>query len=299
MPPFEGLSAVLASHRTGSFSAAAAALGITHGAVSRRVQVVEHWLGTALFERHARGVRTTPAGQRFVAIAEQALSMIQDSADRWRRPNVAIPHVRLSAVPSLARLWLMTRMPMLQGSPRDVHLELQLEHRVLDLEAGETDLAIRYGAGRWQRCTSHLLFGERLYPVAAPSIAARLGANARADRIAALPLLHDSDKRQWRSWFGAAGLRVRAKNEDRRFEEYDLVLAAAEAGLGVALLRMPIAHQYANSGRLVRVSPTGVPNEFGSYLVMRRDEKREVVLRIAERLQRAASELATTHIGQP
>ncbi len=291
LPPFEGLSAVIAAHQTGSFSAAAATLGITHGAVSRRIQAVEHWLGTPLFERYARGVRTTPAGQRFVAMAEQALSMIQDSADRWRRPDVAVPHLRLSAVPSLARLWLMSRMPILQGSPRDVHIELQLEHRVLNLEAGETDLAIRYGAGRWKGCASRLLFGERLYPVAASSIAARLGANAKVARIAALPLLHDSDKRQWRSWFDAVGLRVRAKDEDRRFEEYDLVLAAAESGLGVALLRMPLAHSYVNSGRLVRVSRTSVANELGNYLVMRRDESREVVLRVAERLQRAAAEL--------
>lgn len=297
LPPFEGLSAVIAAHQTGSFSAAAATLGITHGAVSRRIQAVEHWLGTPLFERYARGVRTTPAGQRFVAMAEQALSMIQDSADRWRRPDVAIPHVRLSAVPSLARLWLMSRVPILQGSPRDVHIELQLEHRVLNLEAGETDLAIRYGAGRWKGCASRLLFGERLYPAAAPSIAARLGTNANAERLAALPLLHDSDKRQWRSWFDAVGMRVRAKDEDRRFEEYDLVLAAAEAGLGIALLRMPIAHAYVNSGRLVRVSRTNVANELGSYLVMRRDESRDIVLRVAERLQRAAAELTEMSIG--
>lgn len=297
LPPFEGLSAVLAAHRTQSFSAAAAALGITHGAVSRRIQGVEHWLGTPLFERHARGVRTTPAGQRFVAVAEQALSMIQESADRWRRPNVAVPHVRLSAVPSLARLWLMSRMPMLQGAPRDVHIDLQLDHRVLKIEANETDLAIRYGAGRWPGCAAHLLFAERLYPVAAPSIASRLGANAKPERIAALPLLHDSDKRQWRAWFGAAGVNARAKAEDRRFEEYDLVLAAAEAGLGVALLRMPIAHQYLNSGRLQRISRTSIPNELGHYLVMRRDEDREAVLRVADRLQRAAAEFANLSLA--
>ena len=101
LPPLEGLTAVIAAHRGGSFTAAAESLNLTHGAVSRRVQAVERWLGTPLFERHGRGVRVTPAGQRFVAQVEQSLDAIRESADRWR-PRRDLPTVRLSVVPSFA-----------------------------------------------------------------------------------------------------------------------------------------------------------------------------------------------------
>ncbi|MDX0558921.1 LysR family transcriptional regulator [Sinorhizobium medicae] len=51
LPPVEALQAVLSAYRLGSFSAAAAALGITHGAVSRRVAATERWAGFRLFGR--------------------------------------------------------------------------------------------------------------------------------------------------------------------------------------------------------------------------------------------------------
>ena len=266
LPPIEGLAAVVEAHRTGSFSAAAEALGVTHGAISRRVHAVEHWLGTTLFERHGRGVRPTPAGQRFIAEVGQALASIRDSADRWR-PRRELPTVRISVVPSFARLWLVPRLAELQGDPPRIRIEPLVEHRVAELGDGGADLAVRYGRGRWSGVEARLLFGERLFPVAAPALAARLGAQAVPARIAAEPLLHDSDTAQWRAWLGEAGLRFRARAADRRFEDYDLVLAAAEAGLGVALLRSPLADDRLRSGALVRISRLAIPNVAGHYLV--------------------------------
>jgi LysR family glycine cleavage system transcriptional activator len=296
LPPIEGLLAVVAAHRTGSFSAAAEMLGITHGAVSRRVHAVEHWLATPLFVRHGRGVQTTPAGQRFIATAEQALATIRNSADRWR-PARGMPVVRMSAVPSLARLWLMAKMPILQGVPADVRIELQLDHRPVDLNADEADVAVRYGSGRWKGVVTRQLFSERLYPVASPSLAGTLGAQTKPERIAELPLLHDSDTRHWRAWLAENGVRHRAKQDDRRFEDYDLVLAAAEAGLGVALLRTPLADAYVNSGRLVRISRASIANPHSHHLVMRPSEDRSAVLQVAERLRACASELVRMAVG--
>ncbi|HVF17123.1 MAG TPA: LysR substrate-binding domain-containing protein, partial [Steroidobacteraceae bacterium] len=267
LPSLEGILAVIAAHETGSFSGAADRLGITHGAVSRRVQAVEHWLATPLFERGARGVQVTPAGQRFIATAQQALATIRESADRWR-PVRAQPVVRVSVVPSFARLWLMSRMTFLQGQPADVRIELQLEHRAVDLSADEADISVRYGKGAGKDVRGKLLFREHLYPVAAPSLAKQLGANAKPDRIAELPLLHDSDTRQWRAWLDAAGSRFRNHTHDRRFEDYDLVLAACEAGLGIALLRAPLADSYVNSGRLVQTSKRAIPNVHAHYLTI-------------------------------
>jgi DNA-binding transcriptional LysR family regulator len=287
----EGLLAVIAAHRTGSFSAAAEMLGITHGAVSRRVHAVEHWLSTPLFERHGRGVKTTPAGQRFIATAEQALSTLRNTADLWR-PGRELPVVRVTAVPSVIRLWLMSKMQALQATPPDTRVELQCDHRVVDLNADEADIAIRYGNGRWKRATAHLLFGERLFPVAAPAVAAELGASPKPEQIARWPLLHDSDTRQWRAWLSAQGIRQRAKPDDRRFEDYDLVLAAAAAELGIALLRSPLADSFVNSGRLVRLSRLTVPDERNHYLVLRADESRTSVLRVADRLRMCATGLA-------
>lgn len=283
LPPLDGLNAVIAARDTGSFTAAAERLGLTHGAVSRRVHAVEHWLGTAVFERHGRGVRPTPAGQRFIAQVEQALSAISDSADRWR-PRRELPVIRLSVVPSFARLWLLPRMRLLQDVPAQRRIELIVEHRLADLAGGEVDLAVRYGKGPWRDASAQLLFKERLLPVASPDLAAELGGHPNASRLADAPLLHDSDISQWRAWLKAQGAAYRSKAADQRFEDYDLVLAAAKAGLGVALLRAPLAEEAIASGELVRVSKAWLANPAAHYLVMRPGESRAMVLEAAAKL---------------
>jgi DNA-binding transcriptional LysR family regulator len=68
-----GLRVVLEVARTGSFSAAAERLGYTQSAVSRQVAVTEKAAGAPLFERHARGVRLTAAGEVLVRHAGQVL----------------------------------------------------------------------------------------------------------------------------------------------------------------------------------------------------------------------------------
>ena len=283
LPPLDGLNAVIAARDTGSFTAAAERLGLTHGAVSRRVYAVEHWLGTAVFERHGRGVRVTPAGQRFIAQVEQALGAISESADRWR-PRRELPVIRLGVVPSFARLWLLPRMRAFQDFPAQRRVELMIEHRLADLAGGEVDLAVRYGKGQWRDASSQLLFKERLVPVASPEVAAELGKHPNAGRLVDAPLLHDSDTSQWRAWFKAHGASYRSKAVDRRFEDYDLVLAAAKSGLGVALLRSPLADEALTGGQLLPVSRGSLPNPSSHHLVMRPGENRGMVLEAAARL---------------
>lgn len=279
----EGLLAVLAAARTGAFMLAAEELGLTHGAISRRVAGVEAWLGTAVFERHGRGVRLTPAGRRFTTQVGQALESIERTSDRWR-PGQGRATVRLSVVPSFAKLWLLPRLAGLIEALPSVRIELIVEHRVLDLDANEVDLVVRYGRGNWPGLAVRQLFAETLVPAASPDLARRLGPTPNAEAIARLPLIHDSDIGQWRAWLADAGLAYRPRQFDFRFEDYDLALAAAEASLGIVLMRLPFAQGWLDSGALVFVANRASTNPRAHYLAHRREERREAVLRLAEML---------------
>ena len=282
LPPLEGLAAVQAAAETGSFSAAAESLGLTHGSVSRRVKAVESWLGTPLFERHGRGVRPTPAGLRFSRDIEQMLKALADSAERWR-PRRGMQSLKVSVLPSFAKLWLIDRLQSLQGEPQDLRIDLVIEHRLADLGAGEVDVALRYGHGNWPSLSATRLFEERLFPVAAPSLADKLEA-ANSAAIARLPLIHDSDTMRWRRWLAADGVRYGPRDRDRRFEDYDLVLAAAAAGLGIALLRSELGRPWLVDGRLRQLSTREIPDLAAPYVVIREGEHRDAPLRFVERL---------------
>ena len=282
LPPLDGLTALLAAAEEGSFSGASVRLGLTHGSVSRRIALLERWLGAPLFERHGRGVRLTPAGQRFAAETRRSLAGLSQSAEQWR-PRRGRQTVRLSVVPSFARLWLLERINSIEGS--DLHVDLTLEHRAIDLDARDADIAIRYGRGSWTGVDARQLMAEALIPVSSPALRERLGSKPNADEILQQPLLHDSDISQWRGLLQRMGFTYRPRWQDRRFEDYDTVLTAAEAGLGLALLRLPLASDWLTTGRLVKVSDEVFQNPAGHFVCVRGGETRQAVLELRDRLE--------------
>jgi DNA-binding transcriptional LysR family regulator len=288
-PPLASLETVCHVAREGSFLAAAEAAGLTHGAISRRVAAVENWLGMTLFERHARGVRLTPDGQRFVGRIEQAFGIIDSAADQWRSPR-SPQLVKLSVVPAFAKLWFFERQAAFETEAPALRIQLDIDHRNADIVSGDADLAIRYGRGNWRHLEVKPFLPEKLYPVAHPALAAQLAKQRHKRGDAALldvPLLHDSDVTGWRAWFDALDTPLKPRAQDRRFEDYTLVLAAAEAGLGVALARVPLADAYLQRSGLVRVSRHEVASPLTYYFVHAKGESRPEVLALIDRMQAA------------
>jgi len=279
LPPLEALRAVLAAASTGSFSAAAGLLEITHGAVSRRVAAVEAWAGAVIFERHGRGVRPTLEGQRLMARIEQALAMLEDT--RLAGASDVEPEtVRVGIVQSFARLWLIPHLRALEGTPRDVRIEPEIDHRHMTLS--DARIAIRLGRGDWSGVQATHLFSETLRPYAAAAVAARIGSAAAPADILAHPLIHDASDANWRVWLGQAGLERRSR--DRTFPGYDLTLLAAAGGHGIVLAREPYGRELRERLGLVPVSDRSVANPQAFHLVVAPGRMHAAVERLAGRI---------------
>ena len=279
-PPLATLEVALLAARLGSFSEAASDLGITHGAVSRKIASLEAWLGLLLFERHGRGVRPTPDGQRFVAQIDEAFRQIDQASDRWRRPDSST--LRLSVVPAFAKLWLLSRLTVLEAET-GCRIDLAIDHRNADLEAGEADIAIRYGRGRWQNLDARPLGVERHYPIASAVTVAELGTRPSLSRLLSMPLIHDSDATGWRNWIKTVhGAALKPKRNDRRFEDYTLTLAAAEEGLGVALARAPMVTSSLRKGQLIVLDDRSSESPLNYFILKRIGDVRSPVLSFIE-----------------
>lgn len=264
LPSLDAIRAVLAAERTGSFSSAAEILDVTHGAVSRRVAAVEQWAGLSLFERHGRGVRLTTDGQRLVRLLQQGLDTIGSGRAEWgegRLPET----VRVSVLPSFSRLCLLPNLRVLEGSPPDLRVEIDLDHRFVPLD--EIDVAIRYGRGAWKDGEGTALFKEQLVPVASPETAAALGGGFSVDDLLAFALIHDTYVDAWRLWLAEHGRRYYPRPQDRRFPDYDLSLHAAAAGRGIALMRAPYGASFLNGGGLVKLDGRTVANPVHFWVV--------------------------------
>jgi DNA-binding transcriptional LysR family regulator len=286
LPPLDTLRAFEAAARAGSFSAAATALNLTHGAVSRRIARLEGWLGLRVFERQARGVALTPEGQRLFQRTQEAFALIANTSDRWSEPRGPAV-VRVNSMPSVCSLWLMPRVARFEAGDPPLRIILLIDQRTVDLTDQGVDLAIRCGRGGLPGRTSVKLFEEWCFPIAAPDLAKRMG-SGDPERLLAAPLIHDSDASGWRAWLAAHGLDYRPRPQDRRFEDYNLVLDAAACGLGIALARPPLAQGSIGSGRLVAVDDRTVLNPVSYWLDRPQGTTRPAAATLAKRIAEEA-----------
>ncbi|KQV16755.1 LysR family transcriptional regulator [Rhizobium sp. Root1203] len=283
LPPLDTLETFARAARLGSFSAAAEEGGVTHGAVSRQISRLERWLGVRLFARQARGVSLTPEGIRFFGRTQEALSLLTDSEDRWL-PRRTKATVRLSVTPSVASLWLFARLPQIERD--DIQVDLLLEHRLADFGEG-TELAIRCGRGPWAGVKAMPLWREKSYPLASLTMAERLGENPSAEKILSMSIIHDSNAEGWRRWLAPDGIEYKPRGQDRRFEDYNLVIDACMQGVGVALARPPLSDAAIASGALVPVSQRSVDYHVSYHLVRQDGMLSGPAMEIARRVLQA------------
>jgi LysR family transcriptional regulator, glycine cleavage system transcriptional activator len=280
--PLETLRAFEAAARSGSFSAAAEKLNVTHGAVSRQIAKLEAWLGLRLFERGARGVALTIEGQRLFQRTSEAFALIADTSDRWTEPRGPAV-VRVSSIPSVSGLWLIPRLSRFEAGRPPLRIVLHVDHRQTDLGDEGIDLAIRCGRGTIPGRVSVKMFEEWCFPIASAELAATIGKGEPA-RLLDFPLVHDSDASGWRAWFGARQIDYRPRPRDRRFEDYNLVLDAATHGLGIALARPPLTEELLLSGRLVSVDPHTALNPVSYWLDRPAGQPRPAAAELARRI---------------
>lgn len=287
MLPLETLRAFDAAARTGSFSAAAEKLNLTHGAISRQIAKLESWLGLKVFERNARGVSLTIEGNRLHLRTTEAFALISVNSDRWVEPR-GTAVVRLASIPSVSGLWLMPRMAALENSPTRLRIVLDVDNRQADLADEGIDLSVRCGRGRIPGRVSVRLFEEHIFPIASPGLAKEIGKGDPA-RLLKYPLINDSDASGWRAWFAARDMDYRPRPHDRRFEDYNLVLDAAAHGLGIALARPPLTQDQLDTGRVAAVDNRVVLNPVSYWLDRPVGRPRAAAADLARRIAAQAS----------
>lgn len=260
LPPLNALKAFEASARLGSLARAAEELNVTPGAVSQQVRQLEDLLGVALFRRHARGVELTDE-------AAAALPALSDAFERLRQAGEVLSgarhhnHVRLGAPPAFAMHWLTPRLAAFTKEHERFSVSVSTDVQPGDVERFKVDVDIRFGPGAGAGLETRRLLTETVSPAAAPDVIAAFGgpggreAQARSV-LAHAPLIHDVSADQdpvqpdWTQWLAQHGIeRTDGARGDRHITP-DLVVTAAAAGRGVALVRRILAHDAIQSGRL-------------------------------------------------
>lgn len=266
LPPFFALRALAIAARRRSYSRAAEELSVTHGAVSQQIRKLEEELGARLFARKGNAMIPTPEAERLASEIDRALQILQIAVDDFSQAAERDPLV-VSLDPQFAARWLPSRLPRLTADPAGANLDLVVEAGLANFVTDGVDMGVRYGAGPTPGVESVLLLREQLFPVASPELAARFDFRTPADLLDA-PLLRHRH-RTWDLWFSAFGLSDPGKGLE--FEDSIMLVDSAALGMGVALGRSSLIEQDLASGRLVRLLPHAVDNDYATYLAWRPD----------------------------
>ncbi|MCE4545488.1 MULTISPECIES: LysR substrate-binding domain-containing protein [unclassified Caballeronia] len=271
IPSLTALVEFEAVARLRSFTHAAAELGVTQAAVSRQIRILEELLGVRLLDRLHRASTLTSEGEALYTVVAEAMGKIAGVFDRLSN-GIEEEELVLATTAAFSHFRLMPSLAKLKRLQPNLRLRLTTTMFTADLRHNEVHAAVRWGNGKWSDGTSHLLFGEEVFPVCSPAWLDEYGAPGSLEELANLTLISYDPTSEgwltWEEWFRAMGLRPAKLKYGLRTCLYNDAVQAARHGQGVALGWGRLLHEHLASGELVRLTSAALPLQDAYYVVV-------------------------------
>ncbi|WP_298744170.1 LysR substrate-binding domain-containing protein [uncultured Brevundimonas sp.] len=231
LPPLEATEAFLIAARSVSFRDAARQLALSPSALSRRIQLLEDFLGVGLFDRSARGVRLTVAGSDFLIAIEPALETLRwasENVRRWGGP------LRVAASQSITVGWLMPRLSALQ-TRHGVTVEIVHGDPVRMVRAARADIGIVGGDVPPEGLTSTVLLDLEAVVVSSRRLMDGRAPPRCPTELGGYPALEiKTSPAVWSNWLAQARCSGVRLNPVASFDTLQVMYEAAAGGFGLA-----------------------------------------------------------------
>jgi len=265
--PLLALRAFTETARHKSLKRAAEAMGVTAGAVSQQLRLLEERIGKSLFSRTRYGVELTDEGALAYPGLQLAFDQIELSINQLEKKSDD-QSVTISTVPSFAASWLVPRLGGFKAIHPEIELRVEASSAIIDLHRDHVDVAIRHGLGSYPDCKAVHLMTPELVAVVSPALLASGPEIRTVEDCLGYPLLQDSDRADWQLWFQALGIPADERMlRGPSFDDDYLLIKAAISGQGIALIRDIYAKEEIDGGRLVVAIDQPWPTEFAYYIV--------------------------------
>ena len=269
---FNDLLAFVTVAREGSFTRAAAQLGVSQSALSHTIRGLEAKLGIRLLTRTTRSVSATDAGQRLLAsVAPRFDEILAEVAALSELRDKPAGTVRISAAEHVADTVIWPRLePFLPQYP-DIIVEVAVEYGMIDIVANRYDAGVRLGDQ-----VAKDMIAVRIAPDLKMAV---VGAPAYFKQHAAPLTPHDLTAHNcinlrlttygglyaWEFEKDGQALNVRVQGQ-LVYNSSRPMLRAALAGFGLACVPEVIAREHIAAGRLVQVLADWMPSFPGYHL---------------------------------
>jgi LysR family glycine cleavage system transcriptional activator len=277
LPSLNALKAFEAVSRHLNYARAAKELCVTPAAVKQLVGKLEISIGRKLVRRNGRGLMLTSRGQMGSAKLASGFTQVREAVEEMRSQD-GRKRLIISVEPSFATAWLVPRLERFRNKNEDIDVLIDSSLKIVDLERGRADVAVRFGLQPEGNLASYRLFDEQLGAFCSPALVAGSQGLRKLDQLDQATLLHwdlshldwaTATKRWmgWQPWLLKVGAAHIKADRGIRFSDYNLAVQAAIAGQGVVLGSSPVLQDLVESNLLVCPFPERVTTDIGYDLV--------------------------------
>jgi LysR family transcriptional regulator, glycine cleavage system transcriptional activator len=257
-PPTQLLRAFVTVARLQTVSAAAVALHLTQGAVSKQIRELEDWLRVPLFERVRKRLQLTPAGARYLGAVEPLLAQLEAATLDLMSgpPDDGVLH--LSVLPTFGAKWLIPRLSTFQAAHPRALLQFVPYVQGYDFTRPDLDCAIRYGEGPWPGTIAEPVTGREMALIAAPRRAGDPPLRRPSDIADYRLLQHATVPRAWSQWCERQGVAGVNPHSGIQLDQYGAIVRAVSAGLGIGLVPTCLIEDELARGEVIEPLAAGV-----------------------------------------
>ncbi|WP_420138190.1 LysR family transcriptional regulator [Sphingomonas sp.] len=159
----------------GSFSAAARKLDLSPSAIARTMDRIEGRLGVRLLLRSTRALSLTAEGQSYLSAARRILADLDDAEQQIADQGAPRGRLRISAALSHGRLCVVPLLGPFSALYPHILIDVALTDSLVDIAAGQADVAVRFGPLADSMLTARKLGETRRVIVASPDYLAAHG----------------------------------------------------------------------------------------------------------------------------
>ena len=247
-----GLRALEATLRNGTFSAAAEELGVTVAAIGQQIRGLEEYLGIRLFDRLPTGARPTPETQAVAERLTAGFSQVEEVMNELRASREG-RRLSLSMTYHFFEDWMSPRLPHFYALNHAVEVKIDTSDRLVDLAAENIDMAIRFSSAPGPGYQALDLFRNCFFPVCSPDFAVAHGLDRECRDLTGVPLFvqqevtTDPEWLGWQEWMDRFGI----EKSDAGATQHTAGRATAVSGTGLVLVTLTQAFNELVDGRLV------------------------------------------------
>jgi DNA-binding transcriptional LysR family regulator len=249
LPPLNALRIFEVASRAGSYSAAARELNLTHGAVSRQVEILEQWLGQPLFIRQGQRMVPTVHAQAFASEISEAFDHISAASERYGRIATR-KVVRVNAPATFAMRWLIPRLDGFRQLQPDVDVRVSTAFSNEGPMSGAFDVAIRRTFEPGGQFDVTPILSDFQTVIASPALVERMSLRDVEDLVDGVFLYTETRPGGWEAWLQQAGHASLRPVRTLRFDHFFVTLQAVVDSLGFAIGTFPTLDTDLAAGRI-------------------------------------------------